>query len=168
MLRIYKVTQVRNERLPKIESMIGNLQQELPDIQALRAGIKWREQGETSAGFLNRLASHRCQQRAISTLIHPTTSTTCESTVYKQAAAVDFYEKLYTADAVNHDAIRYFTNQIPDAEKILDSAHDALCAPFTIKDLAADYSRAPKQFSLANVAFQVYSDALLMGVFPAS
>ncbi|KAL7319166.1 hypothetical protein PS15m_002336 [Mucor circinelloides] len=47
MLRIYKVTQVRNDRLPKIESMIGNLQQqELSDIQALlRAGIKWREQG---------------------------------------------------------------------------------------------------------------------------
>lgn len=39
MLRIYIATQVRNERLPKIESMISNLQQELSDIQALRAAV---------------------------------------------------------------------------------------------------------------------------------
>ncbi|KAL7324936.1 hypothetical protein PS15p_210058 [Mucor circinelloides] len=59
--------------------MIGNLQQlELSNnSQALPGtGIKWREQSETSTGFLKRLASHRCHQRAIPTLIHPTTSTT--------------------------------------------------------------------------------------------
>lgn len=41
LLRIYKETRLRNDRLPKIESMIGNLQQELVDLQALRSGIKW-------------------------------------------------------------------------------------------------------------------------------
>ncbi|EPB90722.1 hypothetical protein HMPREF1544_02467 [Mucor circinelloides 1006PhL] len=90
MLRIYIATQVRNERLPKVESMISNLQQELSDIQALRAAV------------MNR-------QRAIPTLIHPTTSTTCKSTVANQAAPVAFYEKLYTADdAMDHKAIHYF------------------------------------------------------------
>ncbi|EPB89559.1 hypothetical protein HMPREF1544_03643, partial [Mucor circinelloides 1006PhL] len=83
------------------------------------------EQGEISTGFLKRLASHRYQQYAIPTLIHPTTSTTCESTVDKQAAVVAFYEKLYIADAVNHEAIRYFTNQIPATDTILDPAHEA-------------------------------------------
>lgn len=43
MLLIYKATLARNERLPKIESIISNLQQELSDTQALpEAGIiKW-------------------------------------------------------------------------------------------------------------------------------
>ncbi|KAK4516494.1 60S acidic ribosomal protein P2 [Mucor velutinosus] len=186
-LRLYKTTQIRNDRLPQIEAMIGHLQQELTDIQALRSGIKWREQGEKSAGFLKRLATQRTQQRAIPTLIHPISTTTCETTTDKQAAAVAYYDRLYTADAVDIDAIRYFTDQIPATDQIPDSEHPALCEPFTLDDLADAATRAPKQSSpgidsipyaiiqlllthtsTAAVALRVYSDALLHGLFPQS
>jgi len=187
LLRLYKTTQVRNDRLPKIESMIGNLQQELADIQALRSGIKWREHGEKSAGFLKRLTSQRSQQRAIPTLQHPISSSDCATTKDKQAAAVAYYERLYTADIVDTEAIRYFTNQIPHTDKILDSDHPSLCAPFTLDELVEAGTRAPKQSSpgidslpyaiiqllfthplTAAIALRVYSDALSNGVFPQS
>ncbi|KAK4517709.1 uncharacterized protein ATC70_001050 [Mucor velutinosus] len=140
-LRLYKTTQIRNDRPPQIEAMIGHLQQELTDIQALRSGIKWREQGEKSAGFLKRLATQRTQQRDIPTLIYPISTTVCETTTDKQAAAAAYYDRLYTADAVDIDAIRYFADQIPDSE------HPALCEPFTLDDLADAATRAPKQSS---------------------
>ncbi|EPB87213.1 hypothetical protein HMPREF1544_06038 [Mucor circinelloides 1006PhL] len=62
----------------------------------------------------------------------------------------------YTADAMTYEAIRYFVaSQIPTIiDKILDSAHEVLGALCTIEDLAKSPSRAPKQSSSANVAFQ--------------
>lgn len=54
-----------------------------------------------------------------------------------------------TADAINYEAIRYFVaSQIPTIiDKILDSAHEVLCALFKIEDLAKGSSRAPKKSS---------------------
>ncbi|KAG1078402.1 hypothetical protein G6F42_024282 [Rhizopus arrhizus] len=189
LLRIYKETRVRNERLPKIEAMIGNLQQDLVDLQALRSGISWREQGEKSAGFLKRLITHRSHQRAIPTLQHPTSSALCESTTdKKQTAAVDYYKHLYSADAVDHDAIDFFTSHISDSDKILDTDHDTLCTAFTLEEVVEAASRAPKQSSpgidslpyyaiirllfthvaTASIAVRVSSDALITGLFPQS
>ncbi|CEP11211.1 hypothetical protein, partial, partial [Parasitella parasitica] len=124
---------------------------------------------------------------AIPTLLHPISTTACETTSDKQAAAVAYYDRLYTADAVDTDAIRYFTNQIPAADRIPDSDHQTLCEPFTLDDLVDAATRAPKQSSpgidslpyaiihlllthaaTAAIALQVYSDALLHGVFPQS
>lgn len=55
----------------------------------------------------------------------------------------------YTADAVNYEAIRYFVaSQIPTIiDKILDSAHEILCALCIIEDLAKGPSLVSKQSS---------------------
>ncbi|CEP11042.1 hypothetical protein [Parasitella parasitica] len=139
---------------------------------------------EKSAGILKRLATQRVQQRAIPILLHPISTTACETTSDKQAVAVAYYyDRLCTADAVDTDAIRYFTNQIPATDRIPDSDHQALCEPFTLDDLVDAATRAPNQFSpgidslpyaiiqlllthvaTAAIALRVYSDALLHGV----
>jgi len=188
LLRNYKENRLRNDRLPKIESIICKLQRELVDLQALRSGIKWREHGEQSAGFLKRLTSQRSQQRAIPTLQHPSSSSLCASTTDKQAAAVAFYTGLYTADAVNNVAINFFISQIPESAKIPDTDHTALCTPFATDELLDAAARAaPKQSSpgvdslpyailqllfthaaTSSTAVRVYSDALLKGIFPTS
>ncbi|CEP13540.1 hypothetical protein [Parasitella parasitica] len=147
-LHLYKSSQMRNDRLPKIEAVTGHLQQELTDIQALGSCIKWREQGDILApGFLKRLATQRVQQRAIPTLLHLISTTSWETTSDKHEAAVAFYDRLYTADAVDTDAIRYFTNQIPATDRIPDSYHQTLCELFTLDDLVDTATRAPKQSS---------------------
>ncbi|KAL7323944.1 hypothetical protein PS15p_210527 [Mucor circinelloides] len=58
ILRNRKSTAVLNDRLPSVEKAISNLQQEMVEQQqALRSGLHWRENGETSAGFLKRLVT---------------------------------------------------------------------------------------------------------------
>ena len=57
--------------LPRIDSMLQILQQELVDIAALRAGDTWREKGERSAGYLKRLHQTRSSQQYMATLQQP-------------------------------------------------------------------------------------------------
>lgn len=64
---------VLNQRLSIVEKLIGDLQQEIVDIQALKTSIRWREHGEVPAGFLKRTATRRAVKRSIPTLIHPFT-----------------------------------------------------------------------------------------------
>ncbi|KAK4516081.1 uncharacterized protein ATC70_011043 [Mucor velutinosus] len=121
-------------------------------------------QGEKSAGFLKRLTSQRSQQQAIPTLQHPISSSDCATTKDKRAAAVAYYERLYTADIVDTEAIRYFTDQIPHTDKILDSDH-----PFGIDSLP--YAIIQLLFThplTAAIALRVYFDALSDGVLPQS
>ncbi|KAF1807794.1 hypothetical protein FB192DRAFT_1272745, partial [Mucor lusitanicus] len=47
------------ERLPIVEKQIGDLQHEISVHQTIRAGKQWREQAETSAGYLKRTITHR-------------------------------------------------------------------------------------------------------------
>ncbi|GAN07262.1 hypothetical protein MAM1_0154c06757 [Mucor ambiguus] len=57
--------------LPKIDSMLQILQQELVDIAALKAGDTWREKGEKSAGYLKRLHQTRTSQQYMASLQAP-------------------------------------------------------------------------------------------------
>lgn len=98
-----------------------------------------------------------------------------------------FYAQLYTADAVNNVDINFFTSQVPDNAKILDTDHTALSTPFTADELLDAAARALKQSSpgidslpyaiiqllfthaaTSSIAVCVYFDALLQGIFPIS
>lgn len=178
---------VLNQRLSIVEKLIGDLQQELVDIQALKAGIRWREHGEASAGFLKRTATRRAVKRSIPTLIHPFTQAQCVTNDDKREAAFQFYKKLYTPSAVNQTEIQYFANQIPSTDKILDEQHEQLCTPITIDELIDGSGRRPKNSSpgidglpyeiynllfshdrTADLALDMFNDALEKGIFPAS
>lgn len=176
-----------NQRLPVVEKLIGDLQQEVADIQALRAGIRWRENGEVSAGFLKRTATRRAIKRTIPTLVHPITHDQCDTNDQKCAAASTFYKYLYSPAPVNQDDIHYFANLIPPESRIPDEHYDLLCAPFTIDDLNDSSLRKPKKSSpgidglpyeiynilfdhdrTADLALDMFNDALEKGIFPAS
>ncbi|CEP07325.1 hypothetical protein [Parasitella parasitica] len=57
--------------LPRIDSMLQILQQELVDIAALKAGATWIEKGETSPGYLKRLHQARTSQQYMGSLQAP-------------------------------------------------------------------------------------------------
>ncbi|KAK4515183.1 Glycerophosphocholine phosphodiesterase [Mucor velutinosus] len=57
--------------LPRIDSMLQILQQELVDIAALKAGDIWREKGEKSAGYLKRLHQKRTSQQYMASIQAP-------------------------------------------------------------------------------------------------
>ncbi|KAI9032553.1 hypothetical protein CLU79DRAFT_693261, partial [Phycomyces nitens] len=53
-LRSKPILAARLHLLPKYDQQIAAIQQEIVDTAALRAGLKWREHGEKSAGYLKR------------------------------------------------------------------------------------------------------------------
>ncbi|CEP15119.1 hypothetical protein [Parasitella parasitica] len=73
LLRSKPPTAILLMSLPRIDTMIHTLQQELVDIAALKAGDSWREQGERSAGYLKRIHQQRTTQQYMATLQEPVT-----------------------------------------------------------------------------------------------
>lgn len=178
---------VLHQRLLVVEKLISDLQQEQVEIQALKAGIRWRENGEVSAGFLKRTATRRTIKRTLPTLIHPDTQAQCVTIDDKRDAVSQFYKYLYTPSTVTPAEIKYFANQIPSKDKILDEQHEELCASFTLDDLNDGSLRRPKNSSpgidglpyeiynllfahgrTAELAIDVFNDALEKGIFPVS
>jgi hypothetical protein len=54
---------LRNQLINPIDKQLGQLQQELAAIDALKAGMRWRENGEINAGFLKRIHQQRTVQQ---------------------------------------------------------------------------------------------------------
>ncbi|GAN06991.1 conserved hypothetical protein [Mucor ambiguus] len=187
ILRTYKSTAILNDRLPDIEASISTLQQEIAANQALRSGLRWREKGETSAGFLKRLTTQRPTQRTLPTLVDPSSGTAYVSQAEKEQAVHSFYSNLYTPETVNHNEIQFFANMIPPTHRLSDDSHESLCSPFTLDDILVGLSRSPNHSSpgtdglpyqivhllfshpaTAACGLRVFNDALLHGIFPAS
>lgn len=187
ILRVYKNTGTLNERLPVIERQIGIIQQEIVDTLALRSGINWRNYGDSGAGLLKRIIRQKTQQRTIPTIIHPVTGSPCEAPQDKQAGVQQFYRNLYTPEPTNPQDSNFFTNQIPNHNKISDDKHEAICAPFTLSDIQEGAQRSPYKSSpgpdgipyailtillnhpaTGQLALDVYNDALLYNKFPPS
>ncbi|KAK4516930.1 uncharacterized protein ATC70_000258 [Mucor velutinosus] len=187
ILRTYKSTAIWNDRLPAIEEAISTLQQEITEHQALRLGLRWRENGEISPGFLKRLVTQRITQRTLPTLVDPSSGNRFLSQSEKEQAVHSFYTKLYTPDTVNTTDIHYFANMIPPSHRLSDDSHDSLCAPFTLDDILDGLFRSPPHSSpgidglpyqimrllflhptTAAIGLRVFNDALLHGIFPAS
>ncbi|KAG1073426.1 hypothetical protein G6F42_025813 [Rhizopus arrhizus] len=147
ILRTYKSTAILNDRLPSIEAAISTLQQEMAEHQALRSGLRWREKGETSAGFLKRLTTQQLTQRTLPTLLDPSSGSTYVTQAEKEQAVHSFYCHLYSPETVNHDDIQFFANMIPPSHRLSNDSHESLCAPFTLDDILVGLSRSPTHSS---------------------
>lgn len=72
LLRVLKSQGILLDRLPIVERQIAALQAEITNVDALRAGRRWREKGKKDAGYLKRTAQAREAQRLIPALQRPT------------------------------------------------------------------------------------------------
>lgn len=59
---------VRLHHLPILDQQIASLQQELTDIMALKASVRWQEAGETSIMYLKSMYHKRTIEQHITTL----------------------------------------------------------------------------------------------------
>ncbi|CEP13413.1 hypothetical protein, partial, partial [Parasitella parasitica] len=167
--------------------MITNLQEEIVEVAALKANLRWRENGEKNAGLMKRLATQRDNKRSIDQLYHPDTNTLCNTPSDLQSAARRYYKNLYSPTPIDPENLQFFTNQIPNTDRIPESAHYSLCAPFQAADLMEGASRSPNKSSpgldglpyellfilfshpaTLKLALQVFNDALSSGTFPQS
>ncbi|KAG1367235.1 hypothetical protein G6F59_018801 [Rhizopus arrhizus] len=67
----------------------------------MRAGIRWRELGELSPGYLKRTVATRSARQLIPPLLHPTHLTLSCTRDEMLDAASTFYKNLYSPQLVN-------------------------------------------------------------------
>lgn len=172
--------------LPRVEKQISILQQELVDISALKARQRWREKGEVSAGYLKKIAQKDLSCRMISSLRHPNNDTICTDTEDLQDAAISFYEKLYTPEDMDLNALNdlLHSSSLP---QLSPSDQEDLISEFAIDDLLHGAKRAPKHSSpgpdglpystwylvfqhpqYQELACRIYNSALQQSVYPPS
>lgn len=178
---------IRAWRLPIMERQIATLQQEMVDVQALRAGQRWRERGETSAGYLKRTIQDRQVKRSIATLQHPHTGAMCSTTSDMHSAVQCFYQELYSPEPISTSAMDTMLTQLPSTLRLEDSDQEDLVRAFSLDDLQSAASRTPHHSSpgpdglpyqawrlvfthplYTNLVMRVYDDALQHGIFPSS
>ncbi|KAG0755660.1 hypothetical protein G6F62_008320 [Rhizopus arrhizus] len=174
-------------QLSVIESQLASIQQYHAETLALRSGIRWREMGEISAGYLKRTIAQRQSRQKISKLIHPTTDEICTSPTELQAAARAFYSDLYSPDPINDGAVQNILSSVPSPLRLSAGDQDFLTSPIEWDDLMEQVRRCPNKsspgldgipYEILRLLFthpdckliilQVYNDGLTQGIFPLS
>jgi hypothetical protein len=115
--------------------MIASLQEEIAEIEHLKAGKFWRENGEKSPGFLKRMVATRSNERGIPALFDPDLQQVVSNTEDMQQVMVSFYKRLYTPDPVNDSAVEQLLtnwNSLP----LNDDQRMQLTRPFTWDEIS--------------------------------
>jgi exonuclease III len=112
ILRTKPPLALRTQLTTPIDLQLGQLQKELSSVEALKAGIRWREHGEKSAGFLKRLHQQRTVQQLMTEVKRPLRSQAniVVETAHPEDRASDpatmrdivrqYYQQLYNTDPV--------------------------------------------------------------------
>ncbi|KAG1468931.1 hypothetical protein G6F56_003553 [Rhizopus delemar] len=190
ILRTYTNQGILSELLPIVESQIGSLEEEAAEIESLKAGKLWRESGEKCAGLLKRTATTRSTQRYIADLFDKATGQLSISPIEKMDVVHTFYQRLYTPEAIDEDAIDFLlgADTHRDQHRILTvTDQELLIAPFTFDDIIEASKRTPNksspgadgipyeilhilisQSTFRPLILKVYNGALLLSSFPPS
>ncbi|KAI8976884.1 hypothetical protein BDB01DRAFT_727106, partial [Pilobolus umbonatus] len=121
ILRTKPSPALRQLILPKIDKMIHKLQQEIVDIASIKAGVRWREQGETSPGYLKRMHTTRTLQQYMPSLTVDQGAPPSDTSRYNrdtpsltsnlqemQDITRDYYRNLYQQDPVAKEHIDHY------------------------------------------------------------
>lgn len=153
---------LRLQLLGPLDQKLGQLQQELTEIDALKAGARWRENGEKSAGFLKRIHHKRTTQQhmtSVKCLDHGHTTITIEASntndhtsdpTAMRDVVRQYYQQLYTQDHVEPNAIDDYLHTIHFEKTVSREDNADLVAPITIDDLIEQVKRSPKHSSPGN------------------
>lgn len=178
----------RQHILPKMEQQIHNLQQEIVDIAALQAGIRWREKGERSPGYLKSIHQRRTNQQYLSSLkLIPEDASPTTDPREIRLLTKTFYQQLYTADEVQESEVDAYLDNITSSRHLTDADNGTLQAPITIEEFQSQERRATQMSSPGEDGFgyphwsllltipqvqslrvKIYNQALLEGRFPRS
>ncbi|KAG1592700.1 hypothetical protein G6F47_009347 [Rhizopus delemar] len=148
------------EQVPELQPLVNVVERQLADIQqyhveilALRSGIRWRELGELSAGYLKRTIATRASRQMIPSLIHPVTKALCSSRADMFDAASTFYANLpIVFDDILEGVARCPSRSSPGTDGL----------PYELLRLIITHPEC------RDIALTVYNDVLSHGIFPLS
>ena len=153
---------IRTQLIEPIDRMLGKLQQELAIIDGLKAGIRWREQGEKSAGFFKRIHQQRTVQQQMTAVKDinqhlttdnvetvPPTDHTSDPTAMREIVR-EYYQRLYTTDHVQEIDIDNYLNNIHFNRTVDQRENESLVSKITMEELLEQVQRSPKHSSPGN------------------
>lgn len=166
---------------------ITTLQHSIAEIEILKSGKFWRENGEKSAGFLKRSATSRENKRSITELRDPITEELCYDQDSFAQIATGFYSNLFTPTPIDAGAARTLLRSIPRALKVTKDQQEELMAAIAVDELLEESKRTPRRSSPGpdglpyeilylvmkyppyhDLISVVYNEALTKGRFPNS
>ncbi|KAG1140783.1 hypothetical protein G6F37_009190 [Rhizopus arrhizus] len=179
---------LRLQRLPVIDRQIESLQQELVDIAALKAGIRWREHGEKSAGYLKRIHHTRTTEQTIVHLQETVTGERVSSQAQLLEVSKTFYQDLYSVDPIHESDVDRYLSDIDSLPQLSHENQQSLISPIIIDDILYQSKKVlAKQSSpgadglgyafihliycfkpLQKLVVKLYNAALSTGTFPSS
>jgi hypothetical protein len=173
--------------LPRTEQQIGALQESIAQIETLKSGKFWKENGERSAGLLKRVVTERENQRQIGELVDPVDNILYTEPDKIQSIAHSFYSNLYSPDPVDDEALNQLLLQIPLDVRLNSDQQESLLTPIQFEDILLESKRSPRYsspgsdslpYEILNLVmlfppyraliYEIYNDALQHGFFPAS
>ncbi|KAG1252379.1 hypothetical protein G6F65_017947 [Rhizopus arrhizus] len=117
---------------------IAALQQELSDILALKASVRWQVSGETSVKYLSNLYRQRTVEHHTNTLRPNESSDPVKGIEQLLPIAQQFYQTLYTADPVDDHQVDLYLDSIRDAPHLNDDHTDLLWNRSLLKKLSKE------------------------------
>ncbi|EIE88165.1 hypothetical protein RO3G_12876 [Rhizopus delemar RA 99-880] len=138
---------IKEQLIEPIDRMLGKLQKGLAILDGLKAGIRWREQGEKSAGFFKRLHQQRTVQQHMTAVKDmdqhlsinnveavPPADHTSDPTAMREIVR-EYCQGLYTIDYVQDIEIDNYLNSIHFSKRVDQCENDALVSNITMDEL---------------------------------
>ncbi|KAG1078817.1 hypothetical protein G6F42_024070 [Rhizopus arrhizus] len=138
---------IRLHQLPIFDQQIASLQQELTDILALKASVRWQEAGETSIKYLKSIYRKRTVEQHITTLQSDDSEDPVEGTDQLLPITQQFYQSLYDADPVDDLQLDSCLQGISDLPQVTSAHCDVLMAPITIDEIIQETARVQNKIS---------------------
>ncbi|KAG2192873.1 hypothetical protein INT47_006045 [Mucor saturninus] len=132
------------------------------DIARLRSGLRWREQGKTSAGYLKRTIKDKQKARHIDSITDPSTCVTYTDNRDRIDVIEELYSSLYTADPIETDQIQTLLDSIPNERKLNPIHQELLSASISFDYIMEQGGRSPNPSSPGR------DGALVEGIFRSS
>ncbi|KAG1139313.1 hypothetical protein G6F37_009854 [Rhizopus arrhizus] len=179
---------IRLHQLPILVQQIASLQQELTDIMALKANVRWQEAGETSIKYLKSIYRKRTVEQHITTLRSDDNEDPVEGTDQLLPITQQFYQSLYDAVPVDDLQLDSYLQGISDLPQVTSAHCDVLMAPITIDEIIQETARVQNKISgpgedglgyaflyqllryppLQELVLKVYNQAHNSSIFPHS
>jgi hypothetical protein len=175
------------EALPRCEEMLDIFTREKLEGMALRAGVRWQEEGERNTHFFFNSLKQKLRKRHIPGLLDPTTGLLSETPEDMIQTATDFYSWLYTPDPSDQQATDQLLCHLTSITPLQQQDNEGLLAPLDEDTLDRMLKHTPKFRSPGKdgLPFELYpillahsdiralflsvvNDALAHGLFPTT
>lgn len=129
----------------EIEKRLDGLLEESMTGWALRTQMKWREFGERCSKYFFRVLKARATKRTITHLKVPNSSDIAHTPHGLCSVGKAFYQKLYTPDPIDQDAIDLLLSHVPQAASISEDDQENLVRSITPEDIMLSLERSARE-----------------------